>query len=60
MLADKLYHKHSTHKLPGLKFETDKKETSALNIPHTVEDVKPEKFKIRILNKSEGFRKYIA
>ena len=56
MRADKLYYKPGLTRLPKLKFEADKKD-DPLKMAESPEDMKPEKFKIRILDKFEGFRK---
>ena len=56
MRADKLFYKQSLTRLPKLKFEADKKD-DPLKMAESPEDMKPEKFKIRILDKFEGFRK---
>ena len=57
MRADKLFHKPSFTKLPKLKFEADKKD-DPLEMAESPEEMKPEKFKIHILDKFEGFRKF--
>ena len=57
MHADKLFHKPGMDNLPGLKFEVDKKDDS-LKMAESPAEMKPEKFKIHILDKFDGFRKY--
>ena len=57
MRADKLFHKPSFTRLPKLKFEENKKD-DPLEMAESPEEMKPEKFKIHILDKFEGFRKF--
>ena len=57
MYADKLFHKPGLTKLPGLKFEADKKDDDS-KMAENLEEMKPENFKIHILDKFDGFRKF--
>ena len=57
MRADQLFHKPGLKSLPKLKFEADKKD-DPLKMAENPDEMKPETFKIRILDKFEGFRKY--
>ena len=56
MRADQLFHKPGLKTLPKLKFEADKKD-DPLKMAENPDEMKPETFKIRVLDKFEGFRK---